>query len=131
MFFKETTGQILPNDHFGQPTQPPVRPDHPDKPEQPERPDHPHPPERPEHPQKPIVVIVNGVDKVLPVGSTRLSYQDVVRLAEGDYIDSPTIIYTVAYAHGPVENKRGTLVKGASVFVKDGMVFNVGRSDKS
>lgn len=131
MFFKETNGQILPNDHFGHPAHPPVDPSRPDKPEQLEHPDHPHPPERPDHPEKPIVVIVNGVDKVLPVGTSQLSYEDVVRLAEGSYDNSSNVIYTVGYSHGPAENKHGQLVRGESVFVREGMVFNVGRSNKS
>ena len=131
MIFKNFDGHIMSNDHSGHPLHPPANPGHPDKPERPDHPQHPGHPEKPEHPSRPITVIVNGVDKELPAGILQLSYEDVVKLAEGSYVNSPNVIYTVAYNHGPVENRRGVLVKGASVFVKDGMVFNVGRSDKS
>lgn len=95
---------------------------------------HPEHPKHPEHPQqsdKPITIVVNGNDVTLPKGVQRLQYEDVVKLAYNSYSDSSNIIYTVVYSKGPLENKKGTLVKGCSVFVKEGMVFNVGRSDKS
>lgn len=104
------------------------RPHHPDKPHPPADP---NPPERPEKPNTSISVIVNGVDKVLPVGTKQLSYEDVVRLAYGKYTDATNIIYSIAYSNGPAENKKGTLVKGDAVLVREGMVFNVGCSNKS
>ncbi len=101
------------------------RPTHPDKPSPPPKPDH------PSKPEKPITVIVNGTEKVLPEGTRVLTYEDVVKLAYGTYNSSESVIYTVVFSNGPVENKKGTLVKGDTARVKEGMVFNVGRSDKS
>lgn len=100
-------------------------PDHPDHPDHPSHPDHPTPPE------KPITLIVNGVEKTLPLGIHELSYEDVVRLAYGSYSDNTQTIYTVVYSNGPAENRKGSLVKGRSVMIWEGMIFNVGRSDKS
>lgn len=104
------------------------RPDHPEKPHPPVGPTH---PEHPAKPEEPISVIVNGVDKVLPAGTKMLSYEDVVKLAYGSYNSSSSIIYSVAYSNGPLENKKGVLVKGDSVRIRKGMIFNVGCSNKS
>lgn len=120
-------------DHPGHPDWP-ERPEHPGHPEHPEHPEHPGHPEHPEHPEKPnppITIIVNAEDKSLPAGTKQLSYADVVKLAYGSYDSGITIIYTVSYSNGPEQNRKGNLVKGQSVWVQEGMVFNVSRSDKS
>ena len=118
---------------------PPHNPNHPEKPEhpvhpehpaKPEHPVHPNPPEKPEHPQK-ITVLVNGEEKVLPPHTKQLSYEEIVKLACGTLPTNPDTIYTVAYSNGPIENPKGTLTRGRSVLVKEGMVFNVSKSDKS
>lgn len=108
----------------------PVHPEHPERPEKPEHPVHPTPPEKPEHPQK-ITVLVNGEEKVLPPHTKQLSYEEIVKLAYGMLPTNPNTIYTVAYSNGPIENPKGTLTRGRSVLVKEGMVFNVSKSDKS
>lgn len=38
--------------------------------------------------------------------------------------------YTITYLHG-VDGAEGDLVEGETIMVKNGMVFNVRRSDKS
>ena len=111
----------------------PEKPEHPVHPEHPEKPEHPvlpNPPEKPEHPQK-ITVLVNGEEKVLPLHTKQLSYEEIVKLAYGTLPTNPNTIYTVAYSNGPVENPKGTLTRGRLVLVKEGMVFNVSKSDKS
>ena len=129
-------GQPLPNhpgdelhrlDHPEKPN-PPVGPGYPDKPNTPVGPGHPEPPGKPE---EPITIIVNGADKVLPAGTKQLSYNEVVKLAYPNYSDAPNIVYTVVFSNGPIENKKGTLVKGDTVCVRKGMIFNVGKSNKS
>ena len=100
---------------------------HPERPGHPERPDH---PEKPEHPKR-ITILVNGEEKMLPPHVKQLSYEEVVELAYGTKPNNPNTIYTVAYSNGPVENHKGTLTRGRFVFVKEGMVFNVSKSDKS
>ena len=106
---------------------PPHNPIHPDKPEPPVHPGH---PVHPEHPNR-ITVLVNGEEKKLLPHTKQLSYEDVVKLAYGTSPTNPNTIYTVAYSNGPSENPKGTLTRGRSVWVKEGMVFNVSKSDKS
>lgn len=106
---------------------------HPEKPEHPVHPEHPeHPtyPEKPEHPNR-ITVLVNGEEKKLLPHVKQLSYEEIVKLAYGMLPTNPNTIYTVAYSNGPIENPKGTLTRGRSVLVKEGMVFNVSKSDKS
>ena len=148
--FEQDTLDLMPDDFKGHPDYPdhPSHPDHPDHPSHPDHPDHPSHPDHPDHPghpdhpdhpsnpdhpdpERPITVIVNGEDKLLPVGTRELSYREVVVLAYGTYNDASNIIYTVVYSNGPIENPKGSLVKGRKVRVREGMIFNVGCSDKS
>lgn len=122
-----------PGDEHHRPTppdkpKPPVGPGHPDKPNPPVGPGHPEPPEKP---QNSITIIVNGTDRVLPAGTKQLSYEEVVKLAYPNYNGAPNVLYTVVFSNGPIENKKGTLVKGDIVQVREGMIFNVGKSNKS
>jgi hypothetical protein len=105
----------------------PHNPNHPEKPEHPVHPEH---PEKPEHPNR-ITVLVNGEEKMLLPHAKQLSYEEIVKLAYGMLPTNPNTIYTVAYSNGPIENPKGTLTRGRSVLVKEGMVFNVSKSDKS
>jgi len=149
MFSQETKhGQPTPNfpgkpphpEHPDHPVKPPhpEHPDHPVKPPHPEHPDHPVKPPHPEHPdcpvkpETPITILVNGQDKLLPIGTKRISYDEVVALAYPGQADNDVnIIYTVSYSNGPEKNPKGNLAKGKAVFVQEGMIFNVSRSDKS
>lgn len=127
-FSTETTKHdFLPEHHPGNEH----HPEHPNHPGNPNRPEHPEHPDNPKPPKEPITIIVNGMDKTLPVGTKKISYEELVKLAYGTYDPSDRIVYTVVYSNGPLENKKGTLVKGEVVFAKEGMVFNIGRSDKS
>lgn len=104
------------------------------RPAQPNRPEHLVKPEKPKPPGEPdklITIIVNGINKQLRVGIRDLSYEEIVNLAYGNYDESDRVIYTVAYSNGPKENPKGTLVKGQKAKVREGMIFNVSRSDKS
>jgi len=60
-----------------------------------------------------------------------ISFKEVVILAFGSYSDDPNIVYTVTYSKGPESHREGSLTKGESVKVKDGMIFNVTESNKS
>lgn len=109
----------------------PHTPNHPEKPEHPAHPEHPGKPDRPEHPHKPLYILVNGEEKNLPPHTEQLSYEEIVKLAYGILPTNPNTIYTVAYSNGPIKNPKGTLTKGRSVWIREGMVFNVSKSDKS
>lgn len=43
----------------------------------------------------------------------------------------PDELFTVQYREGPIDNYEGTLVNKQEVVVKDKMIFDVGRTDKS
>lgn len=76
---------------------------------------------------KAIHIVVNGRPR--EVTQHRLSYADVVRLAFPDGAQDANILYTVSYAnpHG----HDGTLAEGQEVEVKEGMSFNVGKTNRS
>lgn len=80
---------------------------------------------------KTIVIIVNGQEVSVPAKPKEISYEQVVKIAYPQYEENDQIIYTVAYSKGPSENQKGTLVKGQTVKLKKGMIFNVGCSSRS
>lgn len=73
-------------------------------------------------------IVVNGSKKTW--NHERIDYSQAVDLAYPPP-HTPTELFTVQYSHGPRENPEGTLVKGHSVKVKNGMEFDVLRTDKS
>ncbi len=79
--------------------------------------------------QKAVTLIVNGEPH--EVVETRISFEEVVKLA---YPVPPTgqcIEFTVTYRNGPPENPKGTLTAGHSVRVKNRMIFDVTPTDRS
>jgi len=54
----------------------------------------------------------------------KITFEEVIVLAYGNYNDSPTMVYTVAYEDGPKQNIEGSMIKGLSVFVKNKMIFH-------
>ncbi len=78
---------------------------------------------------KSAAIIVNGRQKLTM--TKELSFEDVVRLAFDDAVFNDVTIYTITFKRGHGEKPEGTLVEGESVKVKDGMIFNVARTDKS
>jgi hypothetical protein len=78
---------------------------------------------------KSFAIVVNGRPK--EVHQHHLSFWEVVKLAYPDAVASATTIYTVMYKRGPVHNPEGSMVEGQKVELKNGMLFNVTRTDKS
>lgn len=72
-------------------------------------------------------IIVNG--RLREVTGKSISYRDVIQLAFPDDQSNDAIEYTVAYAnpHG----KDGTLVEGQTTHIKEGMIFNVTKTNRS
>lgn len=72
-------------------------------------------------------IIVNGRQR--EVTENKLTYLEVVQLAYPGEEPSNTIIFTVTYSnpHG----KDGSLIAGDKVKIKDGIIFNVVRTDQS
>jgi hypothetical protein len=81
------------------------------------------------HSVRDFTIIVNARKKV--VVSRVQSFDEIVALAFNPVPTGPNIMYTVTYRHGPRANREGTLVEGATVKIKDDMIFNVARTDKS
>jgi len=73
------------------------------------------------------IIIINGRQR--EVSGQKISYTQVVQLAFPDDQPSETTDYTVSYAnpHG----KDGTLVNGQEVHIKEGMIFNVSKTNRS
>ncbi len=76
---------------------------------------------------KTVTIIVNGRPR--EVTGKSISYEEIVKLAFPDDVSNQDIDFTVAYAnpHG----KDGELVAGQEVHVKEGMVFNVTKTNRS
>lgn len=74
-------------------------------------------------------VFVNGTQKV--VGKKWLTYAELVELAFPGAPMGETILYSITYEEGPRANPEGSLAEGGKVKIKDGMIFNVRRTDKS
>ena len=74
-------------------------------------------------------IIVNGKEKISP--KRELGYEDIVQLAfDKPDFNNPDISYTITYKQ-PQTTQQGSIVKGETVKVKAGMVFNVTKTDKS
>jgi hypothetical protein len=79
--------------------------------------------------EKELTIIVNGRQKV--VTAKELSFEEIITLA---FESPPTglyIVFTITYRRGMGNKPEGTLVKGETVKIKDGMIFNVTATDKS
>lgn len=76
---------------------------------------------------KTSMIIVNGRQR--EVSGKSITYSQVVQLAFPNEQANETIEYTVAFAnpHG----KDGTLVDGQAVHIKEGMIFNVSKTNRS
>jgi len=60
-----------------------------------------------------------------------ISYDEVVTLEVPDYAQHSEITYSVKYKNGLGNKPEGALAKGASVKVKDGMIFSVSETGQS
>lgn len=78
--------------------------------------------------EKAFTITVNTRQET--VTSKKISFDEVVNLAYGTP-DYGTKAYTVTYSKGEDKKPKGSLVQGDSVNVKDGMIFDVIRTDKS
>lgn len=74
-------------------------------------------------------IIVNTRKKA--VTKPKLSFDEVVRLAYDPVPTGPNIHFTITYRHGPRQNPEGEMLEGQSVWLKNGMIFNVKHTDRS
>jgi hypothetical protein len=78
---------------------------------------------------KTVTIVVEGTEHEWPKDD--ISYAQVVTLEVPDYAQHPEITYSVTYKRGHGNKPEGTLSPGASVKVKDGMIFNVSETGQS
>lgn len=79
--------------------------------------------------QKTVTIIVEGTPHEWP--KDEISYEDVVGLEVPGYTQHPEITYSVKYTRGQGNKPEGTLSPGASVKVKEGMIFSVSETGQS
>lgn len=75
-----------------------------------------------------FTIVVNARQKTTT--QKELSFDEVVELAFGPP-NYETSVYTVTYQKGEDKKPKGSLVRGETVKVKEGMIFDVIRTDKS
>jgi len=76
-----------------------------------------------------VTIYVEGTPHAWPKGD--ISYTEVVTFEFPDFNQHPEITYTVTYERGQGNKPEGSLAKGASVKVKDEMIFHVTDSGQS
>lgn len=79
--------------------------------------------------KKTVTIIVAGTPHEWPKGE--ITYAEVVTLEVPNYSQHPEITYSVKYKNGHGNKPEGVLVPGASVKVKEGMVFSVSETGQS
>ena len=79
--------------------------------------------------KKTYTIIINGVEHTIE--NKKIKFEEIVSIAYEDYKDNPNIAYTVTYSKGPDKKPKGQMVKGDKVNIKDGMIFNATRTNKS
>lgn len=76
-----------------------------------------------------FTVIVNTEDK--EVTERHQSFNDLVLLAFNPPPTGPNVGFTITYRKGPRTNRKGSVVEGGSVRIKEGMIFDVTPTDRS
>jgi Xaa-Pro aminopeptidase len=79
--------------------------------------------------KKTIAIVVEGASHEWP--KDEITYAEVVTLEVPDYPQHPEITYSVKYKKGHGNKPEGILAPGASVKVKEGMIFSVSETGKS
>jgi hypothetical protein len=77
-----------------------------------------------------VTIVVEGSPHEWPKNDP-IGFEQVIRLVFADYSPTDSRTYTVKYKKGDNEKPEGQLVKGASVKVKEGMIFSVSRTGQS
>jgi Multiubiquitin len=80
--------------------------------------------------KKTVSIIVEGTAHEWPKDD-EITYAQVVTLEVPDYPQHPEITYSVTYKKGHSNKPEGILSPGASVKVKEGMIFNVSPTGES
>ena len=81
-------------------------------------------------PEKTVTIIVNGNNRKVPDGA-QLGAAQLVKLAFDNPPTGDLSGIAITYRRGRSSDSEALLREGEKVTVKDGMVFNVVRTDKS
>lgn len=76
-----------------------------------------------------VTVVVEGTPHEWP--KEQITYAEVVTLEVPNYAQHPEITYSVRYKAGHGNKPEGILTPGASVKVKEGMIFYVSETGQS
>jgi len=76
-----------------------------------------------------VPITVNTTDSNEPKG--KITYSRVVEIGYPDVATYPNATYSIVYERGPKANPEGTLSKGGSVVIGEGMRFRVKRTGES
>jgi Multiubiquitin len=79
--------------------------------------------------KKTLTIIVNGTPHEWQ--KEEITYAEVVTLEVPNYPQHPEITYSVKYKNGHGNKPEGILAPGASVKVKEGMIFSVSETGQS
>lgn len=79
--------------------------------------------------QSSVRIIINGKPK--EVNTKEMSFSEIVKLAFPNHPTNPNTAFTVTFKRGCDCSCEGSLVKGETVCIKNGEVFNVTATDKS
>lgn len=79
--------------------------------------------------KKTVTIIING--REFEVEKKKISFEEVVKLSFEEYYPNENTAYTVSYSKGEDKKPKGQIVAGDNVMVKEGMIFNVSRTNKS
>ena len=77
--------------------------------------------------KKNVTIIVEATPHEWPKGN--ITYEEVVALEFPDY--SSNITYSVGYERGKGNKPEGSMSPGASIKIKEGMVFHVSETSQS
>lgn len=78
---------------------------------------------------KTYTIIVEGTPHEWP--EEEITYTEVVTLEVPTYSQHPEITYSVKYKDGPRNKPEGILSPGASVKIREGMIFSVSETGQS
>lgn len=76
-----------------------------------------------------LTIIINGRPR--EVNTRTLTFTEIIKLAFPDTQPAANTIFTVVYKSGPEGNPQGSLVESQSIAIKERMIINVTKTDKS
>jgi hypothetical protein len=78
---------------------------------------------------KEITIVANGTE--YPTTETEMTFEQLVELAYGHPPEGGNIVYSISYERGHGHKPEGDLAPGESLKLKNEMIINVERTDRS